>query len=374
MKFQRLVVAVVFFVLTLVLFRVFDERSKIKYPPGITIVKVISKFKSEPKEEYFGSGFFIDNKYIATSNHVVELIKNSMRQKAEVTIFDGKDTHPAKIVGFDSDTDVALLEPLSWCGIKIQTPCFRTVSEKDIRQAVIVYPSPPSWSLLHSWFDSFLYRNLSLRSSDNRFGAKVLKGYIAGFEDWIGIKVIRHLSGIMPGYSGTPLLDTNNCYVGMNFKYDRFRLSVSYAISNDNLQPTFREIKERGYVETSFLGLAVGQGDDGVYILAVAKNGPAEVLDKYGIQVLELKNLTSPELVVRYRIYKINGTEIRNIKELWTAIRGLKPGNSVQVVLKDMDNKVYAENIKLVSRFHFIQKYSLIDLDFVQDSYLVAVI
>ncbi|MBI2065156.1 MAG: trypsin-like peptidase domain-containing protein [Candidatus Yanofskybacteria bacterium] len=378
MKLKSLVVLVVLSVFALVVLSLFDERSKIKYPSGITIVQIIGKFQDGLTGEYFdtsSSGFFIDNKYIATNNHAVELVKYSKRQRAEITIFDGKDTHPARIVGLDSDTDVALLEPLSWCDIKIQRPCSRSVGERDMYKKVIVYPHPPSMSLIRSWFDYILNPYPDYGNPNNRLRAQVLRGYITGFEDWIGLKVVRHLSGIVPGYSGTPLLDSNSCYVGMNFRYDRLSLSLSYAISNEDLQQTFREIREYGYVRTAFLGLAVSQGRDGVYVLVAVKNGPTEILDKYGVQAIELKEVVLPiQPIARLRIHSVNGTEVRDIKGLWTAIKDFKSGEIVRMIFKDSSGNVYEENIKLVSRFHFLQKYSLVELYFEPTSEQIAII
>src|SRR3989344_4873290 len=131
MKLQKLVAVTLLAISALIIINIFDKKSKIQYPHGITIVQVITKAKDGLTGRYstgVGAGFFIDDKHIATNDHVVESFDEFGRQKTEVSIFDGKDTHPVKIVGLDRDRDIALLEPLSWCDVKIQIPCSNTIS------------------------------------------------------------------------------------------------------------------------------------------------------------------------------------------------------------------------------------------------------
>lgn len=349
------------------IFVIFGKSLDVHYPPGITIVQVISKFREGLTKKYVnsaGGGFFIDNKYIATNGHVVERVGSFGRQRAEINIFDGKHKHPARIVGFDKDADIALVEPLSWCDIKIQNPCFDTVADKDIKQEVFTYPYPPSMSLSSSFFDLLLNPYPGSESLGNRFSARFLKGHILGFEDWLAIQSIAHSSGIVPGYSGTPLLNSNNCYIGMNFRYDPSKRPISYAISNINLQPVFKELKEYGYVETGFLGMVVVYTNGQLYVSAVVKNGPAEFLKKLGIQTLEMNGEDKLEKLGGLYIYLVNGTEIKDVKQLWDLVKDIKPDNSVRIVLKDQDGKSYNEDIKIVSRFHYFQKYSLVDFRF----------
>src|SRR5947209_5720028 len=82
---------------------------ELPFPPGSPFYKFFGTPDQNPQKHRFGtalgSGFFISGDgYAVTNNHVVENGRNF-----EITTDDGK-TYPAKVIGTDSKTDVALIK------------------------------------------------------------------------------------------------------------------------------------------------------------------------------------------------------------------------------------------------------------------------
>ncbi len=90
-----------------------DDQPFFDFPPGTPMDKFFKQFRQqnpkgqhqeEPTQMSLGSGFFIsDDGYLVTNNHVID------KEKSVTVVLDDGTELPAKVVGADAKTDLALL-------------------------------------------------------------------------------------------------------------------------------------------------------------------------------------------------------------------------------------------------------------------------
>ena len=210
-----------------------------------------------------GSGFIIDpSGYIVTNNHVVQ---NATKVTA---IFQDGSKHPAKIIGRDAKTDLALL--------KIDAP----------------KPLPSvTWGNSHAeqvgdW----------VVAVGNPFGlgGSVSPGTISAsgrninagpYDDFLQID-----ASINRGNSGGPTFNLNGEVVGINtaiYSPNGGSVGIGFAIPSDLAKPVIDQLREHGHIERSWLGVQIQQvtpeiatslglpKDEGALVTAVTPDSPA---------------------------------------------------------------------------------------------------
>jgi len=222
-----------------------------------------------------GSGFLVSSEgYIVTNNHVITADGQGLADSITVTLSDGKE-YPAKIVGHDADSDIAVLK------IDADKP-LPFVKFGDSNQAragdwVIAIGNP---------FGLGGTVTAGIVSSPHRITDSGAYG-----------QYIQTDASINPGNSGGPMFDMTGKVIGIN----RFIVSpngagnigIGFAIPSETAKPIVdkliagKEI-ERGYLGGSFapvnddmadaLGLPHDQGE---YTVAVVPDDPA---DKAGLR------------------------------------------------------------------------------------------
>ncbi len=262
--------------------------------------------------ESLGSGFIVDSRgYIITNNHVVDKADKIYVKLA--TDPDNPTDHgrPAKVVGVDADTDIAV--------IKIDSPgSLPTVKmgnsdSTQVGEWVVAIGEP---------FELAKTVTAGIISAKNRTIEPGAKGQFQHF--------IQTDAAINPGNSGGPLINMAGQVIGVNtaiYTQSAGYQGIGFAMPSNTVVQTYNDLigpehkVVRGSIGISFqpdLPAAVGRVygfKSGVLISSVAKGGPAE---QAGLKVGDI-------------ITSIDGKPIKNGDDLVSIITARHPGTTVKV-------------------------------------------
>ncbi len=254
-----------------------------------------------------GSGFVIDkNGYIMTNNHVIAMAANDRSAKLEVVFFD-RTRVPARIVGRDTRTDIAV--------VKVDNVDNLTVSKigdsdkLQIGEEVIAFGSPLGLDrTVTSGIVSALHRPVPLRPDAESDTDAV-------------IDAIQTDAAINPGNSGGPLVDDNAAVVGINtagLVPGGGSIGLGFAIPINQALPIATTLIKDGKVNHPQIGVnASSVRNDrvlGAQIRNVVAGGPAE---RAGVRENDV-------------ITSFNGRQIESADELTVAVRTAKIGDEVK--------------------------------------------
>jgi serine protease Do len=262
--------------------------------------------------ESLGSGFLVDPRgYIITNNHVVDKADKIYVKLS--TDPDNSTDHgrPAKVVGVDPDTDIAL--------IKIDT----TTSLPTVKMGNSDGAQVGEWVVaIGEPFELSKTVTAGIISAKNRTIEQGAKGQFQHF--------IQTDAAINPGNSGGPLINMDGQVIGVNTAI--FTQSAGYqgigfampsntviSVYNDLIGPQHKVI--RGSIGISFqqdLPAAVGRVygfKSGVLVSSVAKGGPAE---QAGIKVGDI-------------ITSVDGKSIKDGEDLVNIITDRHPGTTAKI-------------------------------------------
>ncbi len=261
--------------------------------------------------EALGSGFIVDPRgYIVTNNHVVD-----KADKIYVKLSNDPDStdlgRPAKVVGVDPDTDIAV--------IKIDAPNpLPTVKMGNSDGAQV-----GDWVIaIGSPFNLSKTVTAGIVSAKNRTIQPGAKGQFQHF--------IQTDAAINPGNSGGPLLDMAGEVIGVNtaiYTESAGYEGIGFAMPSNTVIQTYNDLigpnhkVTRGSIGIQFqpqLSSAVGRVygfKSGVMISQVKPKGPA---DEAGLKPNDI-------------ITSVNGKTIKDGDELVTIIAETKPGTAVKL-------------------------------------------
>ena len=244
-----------------------------------------------------GSGFIISaDGYILTNNHVVADSNGIF-----VTLSNGKE-YPAKIIGTDERTDVALIK----------------IEAKDLKPMVI----GDSKQLKKGQWVLAIGSPFGLEST-------VTAGIVSAINRETGdyLPFIQTDVAVNPGNSGGPLINLNGEVVGVNSQIISRSggfMGISLAIPIDEAMNVVEQLKTDGKVTRGRIGVqitpvaddvatALGLKDSkGALVSSVEEGGPAA---KAGIQSGDV-------------ILKFNGRSIDQMTDLPRIVGSTKPGQS----------------------------------------------
>src|SRR6202043_636336 len=216
-----------------------------------------------------GSGFIIDpSGYVVTNSHVV-----GDASKVEVTLQDDS-KYPAKIIGRDPKTDIALLK------IKADKPLpyvtFGDSSAAQVGDWVMAVGNPFGLG------GTVTTGIISARGRDIHSGP---------YDDFLQID-----APINRGNSGGPTFNLKGEVIGINtaiYSPNGGSVGIGFAIPANLAKPVIEQIKQHGKVSRGWLGVQIQEvtpaiaknlalpGDHGALVADVTKGGPAE---KAGVQ------------------------------------------------------------------------------------------
>ncbi len=187
------------------------------------------------KATALGSGFVIDpTGYIVTNNHVIE-----SATEIQVTTNDGVD-HPAKLIGADPKTDLALLK------IETTKPIpyvqFGDSDKSRVGDWVLAIGNPFGLG------GTVTTGIISARSRDIHEGP---------FDDFLQID-----ASINQGNSGGPTFNMNGDVVGINtaiFSPSGGSVGIGFAIPSNLAKPILAELKDKGTISRGYLGVEIQQ-------------------------------------------------------------------------------------------------------------------
>ena len=251
-----------------------------------------------------GSGFVYDEDgHIVTNAHVVD-----GAESVEVRFANGE-TRTATVVGTDPSTDLAVLgvdaepslpEPLE----------LADSSAVEVGDGVVAIGSP------------FGLENTVTSGIVSALGRSMVapNGYtIAGS--------IQTDAAINHGNSGGPLLDLQGRVIGVNAQIaseSGGSDGVGFAIPSNTVESIVEQLVDGGAVRHAYLGVAVGESDEGVAITEVRSGGPAE---DAGLEVGDV-------------VVSVAGTTVDEPAELQAAVDGRSPGDEIELaVLRDGERR-----------------------------------
>jgi serine protease Do len=248
-----------------------------------------------------GSGFLISSDgFAVTNNHVVEKATD-----VEVTFDDGK-SYPAKVIGTDPRTDLAL--------IKIEGGNFPYVKLADAA------PRVGDWVL----------------AVGNPFGlgGTVTAGIVSArgrdigagpYDDFLQID-----APVNKGNSGGPTFNVEGSVIGVNtaiFSPSGGSVGIAFAIPAETVKTVIAQLKDKGVVTRGWIGVQIQpvtkdiadslglKKAEGALVADPQKDGPAF---KAGIEAGDV-------------IVSVEGAAVRDARDLAKKIAAIAPGTSIKL-------------------------------------------
>lgn len=254
-------------------------------------------------EQSSGSGVIISSDgYIVTNNHVVE------NATALTVILNTGEEYPAKLIGRDSATDLAVIKI---DGKNLKFAQMGNSSDLRVGQTAIAIGNPLG----------------------QEFAGTTTQGIISGLNRSVTVEnrtmnLIQTDAAINPGNSGGALVDERGLLIGINtVKISSDVLEgLGFAIPIDEAKPIIKELMTNGYVTgrpvIGIGGRAVTKEDAdayklkvGVYVSSITPNGPAFMS---GIKVGDI-------------IVECDGEPIETVDDINEIKNKKKPGDKVSI-------------------------------------------
>jgi len=266
-----------------------------------------------------GSGFIVDERgYILTNSHVVQNARS-----IKVVLSDGEEV-PAKLVGADAGTDIALLKIKPPEGKPLPVARLGSVKDLQVGDWVVAIGNPYG-----------LDRTVT-------FGVVSALGrtIIAPNQQRIN-NVIQTDAAINPGNSGGPLINARGEVVGINsaiLTQSGGSEGIGLAIPIDTAKEIFEDLIKYGRVLRPWLGVEVREltpriarriglsFTEGLVITAVYEDSPTA---KAGI----LPPIREGGQVKFYVVRKAKGKPVKTYSDLLTIVRESKTGEKITLEL-----------------------------------------
>ncbi len=252
-----------------------------------------------------GSGFVIDPAgYIVTNHHVI-----GQAETVTVQLADGRDL-PAKVVGADPQTDLALLKVEA--GAPLPALDWGDSDRLRVGEWVVAVGNPFG------------------------LGGSATAGIVSARGRQIGAgpydDFIQTDAPINPGNSGGPLFDTAGQVIGINtaiYSPNGANAGIGFAVPSALARRVVAELKADGRVERGWLGVSMqpldatlaealaAPGAKGALVAGVQRGSPAE---RAGVQAGDV-------------ILGLDGRPIEAPRDLAAAVGGAKPGSEARLVL-----------------------------------------
>jgi serine protease Do len=276
-----------------------------------------------------GSGIIINQDgFILTNNHVVEDSKRltvKMENQTEV---------PAKIIGTDPETDLALIK----IDTKLSPEQVATLGNSDqlkIGQWAIAVGNPfgLGWTVTVGVVSALGRTNL------------LISGGGPTYQDFIQTD-----ASINFGNSGGPLVNIKGEVIGINAAVNTQGQGIGFAIPINIAKNIVEQLHEHGSVVRGYLGMvpteltpdmksALGMSPDakGVFVNDVQKDTPAE---KGGLKAGDV-------------ILKLNGEQMDDVDQFRFKVAEMPPGTKITMLI-DRDGKEQTLNFSLGNRSEFL--------------------
>ena len=282
---------------------------------------IVTTETGETTSEGQGSGFIIsDDLEVVTNYHVIEGGTN-----IDIEFNDGR-SYPARILGTDEETDLALLEIQT--DEKIPHVNFHQKEDLRIGDWVVAIGNP---------FGIGQSTSLGVISAIGR--EKVDSGSYVDY--------IQTDATINRGNSGGPLFDLDGHVVGVNsaiYSPTGASVGIAFVIPHQTAERIITQLRENGRVRRGYLGAGLRtaeysiEGKPGFFKGGATVNDvlPGSPADIYGLQVDDI-------------ILDINGKVVKNSVEATRAIGGITPGEVAKFIY-ERDEKTYSLDVQIGER------------------------
>jgi len=289
---------------------------------------------SEPQQAS-GSGIIVQQSdselLIVTNNHVID-----GAESVDIVFSDGS-TVAAEVKGADANTDLAVLSVKM---SKLSDKTAKTIKVATLGNSDKVQPGEMAIAIGNAL----------------GYGQSVTVGYISAVNREVTINdqtmtLLQTDAAINPGNSGGALLNAKGEVIGINsVKYASEEVEgMGYSIPISSAIPMIKELISRQVIATEdqgFLGVNASTAQDvtdlysqrfnmpvGVYVNDVIKGSPAE----------------NAGLVQGDIITGLDGTAIKTIEELKSALSYKKEGQKIELVIQTKEKGSYVEKTLTIS-------------------------
>jgi serine protease Do len=286
-----------------------DEEGMPQFPPGSPFDQFFHNFRQHRKGgetvKALGSGFIIDSSgYVVTNDHVIDSATDIV-----VTLNDGKD-YPAKLIGADKKTDLALLKIDA--GRSLPAVSFGNSDTSRVGDWVLAVGNPFGLG------GTVTTGIISARSRDIHSGP---------FDDFLQID-----ASINKGNSGGPTFNLAGEVIGINsaiYSPNGGSVGIGFAIPANEAKPVLAALREHGKVDRGWIGVQIQPvtpeiasslglpGAAGTLVAGVQANGPAAKAQMEQGDV----------------ILSFNGQDVAETRELPRIVAGTPAGQPVDVVV-----------------------------------------
>lgn len=268
-----------------------------------------------------GTGFIIDDDLIVTNNHVIAngkdiLVRGKSSQKP----------YKAQLIAADEFSDIALIKLEDWKDFALTNLPSKLEfnSSRDLKLGAKV------WSIGHPWGLQWSVSQGVVSSPSRRMDGNL------NF-------LIQTDTRIYEGNSGGPLLDEHGKVIGINDKMmANTGGSFGLAIPSDLAVKVIEDLRLRGKVEWSVMGIKMGYTEDGKNVM-IKDVIPGSAAEKAGLKSGDIiLNITTPHT-------PLNGVDVRNTDQLLdemavinvddAATLGIRRGDQLSSILVDPDIK-----------------------------------
>lgn len=302
----------------------------------------VSSFLDVSKTSGIGSGFFISyDGYICTNHHVIEGAKT-------ITVTDSEGTnYTAELVGVDSENDIAVIKVTPQDSSKV----FNYLEFEDSDNLVV---------------------GQKVLAIGNPFGydRSMVTGIISGLsrpirneQGQILLGMIQTDAPINPGNSGGPLLNTRGKVIGINsaiYSTSGTNQGMNFAVASNTARDSSQDLIKYGKINRGWLDIVPVQLSEEIVKYAnlkvskgilVSQTSPFGKAEKAGIK--------GGNQLVRYGnsmiyiggdvITKVNGIDVSEYSDLFTALSNTRPSDKVDVVVYRNGQNVQLK-VELVER------------------------
>ncbi len=262
-------------------------------------------FAPQQTETNQGSGFLITaDGYILTNNHVLE---GASPKGLRVTLKDGRKL-PAKIIGMDPVSDLAV--------IKIQgsnLPVIELGDSDKTRVGEFAFAIGSPYDLRNT----FTYGIISAKGRTDITRSQNYEEYL------------QTDASINPGNSGGPLVDIDGRVVGVNTLIRDLNRGLGFAIPINIAKKVASQLIAEGRAVRPWLGIMIQSMEEMPELTERFPSLPRTGILVRGIEAGTPASLSS--LRLNDIIMQVDGTSVRNARELQKAILDKKIGQEVEL-------------------------------------------